>query len=81
MGNGKRYAKFQENLFSGNEIKSIFCPPLFRKQPIFHPCNVSHLNAELHQDFMSHGRTHGTPYCTHGYIPLVGGDVIMRMGT
>ena len=34
MGNGKRYAKFQANLFSGNEIKSIFCPPLFRKQPI-----------------------------------------------
>ena len=23
MGNGKRYAKFQENLFSDNEIKSI----------------------------------------------------------
>ena len=34
MGNAKRYAKFQENLFSGNEIKSIFCPPLFRKLPI-----------------------------------------------
>ena len=34
MGNRKRYAKFQENLFSGNEIKSIFCPPLFRKRPI-----------------------------------------------
>ena len=34
MGNIKRYAKFQENLFSGSEIKSIFCPPLFRKRPI-----------------------------------------------
>ena len=34
MGNRKRYAKFQENLFSSNEIKSIFCPPLFRKRPI-----------------------------------------------
>ena len=31
MGNRKRYAKFQENLFSSNKIKSIFCPPLFRK--------------------------------------------------
>ena len=37
MGNRKMYAKFQENLFSGNEIKSIFCPPLFRKRPMhFH---------------------------------------------
>ena len=34
MGNGKRYAKFQENLLSGNEIKSSFRPPLFRKRPI-----------------------------------------------
>ena len=34
MGNRKRYVKFQENLFSGNEIKSIFCPPFFRKWPI-----------------------------------------------
>ena len=34
MGNGKRYAKFQENLFSGDEIKSILCPPLFRKRHI-----------------------------------------------
>ena len=30
----KRYGKFQENLLSSNEIKSIFCPPLFRKRPI-----------------------------------------------
>ena len=34
MGNRKRYAKFQENLFNGNEIISTFCPPLFRKRPI-----------------------------------------------
>ena len=34
MANRLRYAKFQENLFSNNEIKLIFCPPLFRKQPI-----------------------------------------------
>ena len=33
MGNEKG-VKFQENSFSGNEIKSIFCPPLFRKRPI-----------------------------------------------
>ena len=35
MGNREKYAKFQENLFSSNEIKSIFCLPLFRKWPIF----------------------------------------------
>ena len=35
MGNRQRYAKFQENLFRSNEIISIFCPPLFRKQPIY----------------------------------------------
>ena len=34
MGNRYRYAKFQVNLLSSNEIKSIFCPPLFRKRPI-----------------------------------------------
>ena len=34
MGNRKRYAKFHENLFSSNEIISIFCPPLFRKRPV-----------------------------------------------
>ena len=34
MGNRYKYAKFQEKLFSSNENKSIFCPPLFRKQPI-----------------------------------------------
>ena len=34
MGNRKMYAKFQENLFGNIEIKSIFCPPLFRKRPI-----------------------------------------------
>ena len=34
MGNRKKYAKFQENLFSSNDIKSFFCPPLFRKRPI-----------------------------------------------
>ena len=34
MSNIKKYAKFQENLFSSNEVKSIFCPPLFRKRPI-----------------------------------------------
>ena len=40
MGNRKRYAKFQENLFGYNEIKSIFCPPLFRKRPIHIYCKV-----------------------------------------
>ena len=34
MGNRQSYAKFQENLFRSNEIISIVCPPLFRKQPI-----------------------------------------------
>ena len=34
MGNGLRYANFHENLFSGNETKSFFCPPLFPKRPI-----------------------------------------------
>ena len=38
MGNRKRYAKFQENLFNNNEIKLIFCPPLFRKRPILRSC-------------------------------------------
>ena len=33
MSNRSRYAKFQENVFSNNEIKSIFCPPLFCKRP------------------------------------------------
>ena len=35
MGNRQNCAKFQENLFRSNEIISIFCPPLFRKRPIF----------------------------------------------
>ena len=34
MVNRLRYANFQEDLFSSNEIKSIFCPPLFRKRPV-----------------------------------------------
>ena len=34
MGNRQSYAKFQENLFRSNEIISVFCPPLFPKQPI-----------------------------------------------
>ena len=34
MGNRQNCAKFQKNLFRSNEIISIFCPPLFRKQPI-----------------------------------------------
>ena len=29
MGNRYRYAMFYESLFSSNEIKLIFCPPLF----------------------------------------------------
>ena len=41
MGDGKRYAKFQENLFSGNEIKSIFMPSTFSQRPILlFSCNM-----------------------------------------
>ena len=35
MGNRQNCAKFQENLFRSNEIISIFCPPLFRKRPLY----------------------------------------------
>ena len=40
MGNRPSYAKFQEELFSSNGIKSIFCLPFFRKRPTgYHAMN------------------------------------------
>ena len=56
MGNRKRYAKFQENLFDYNEIKSIFCPPLFRKRPILSSCAFNTLFVCL--DSISNERVH-----------------------
>ena len=40
-----------------------------------------HIYANLQTD-LGDGRTHGAPYCGHGYVPLrFGGNVVMRMGT
>ena len=36
MANRLRDVKLHENLFSIIEIKSLFCPPIVRKRPIFY---------------------------------------------
>ena len=52
MGNRQRYAKFQENVCSSNEIKLIFCPPLFRKRPILPLTSCQLTKLLLHRSSM-----------------------------
>ena len=54
MGNRQNCAKFQENLFRSNEIISIFCPPLFRKRPIYFLCVSSAGFERKIRDFIEH---------------------------